>query len=460
MDYIQFYGIKMSNKLSSILCSFILSFSLFAQDNSNLSYSSNGIGVLSDENRLPFSAIGNTMTSSVDSVYLNFYNPSSYASISKGQPIFSVAFNQTLQYNTSNGRKESGAYGNIGHFALGISFAKIVGISLGLRPFSKSNYNFSELSSLGNGQDMTHLYQGKGNSSLFFGGIAVNALNLKHHKLGVGTNLGYVFGSLINTQTAYINSEATVHKGVVYSTTNFLKSFYYDLGLNYQYTINKDKIIVGFSYTPQQKLNATHIFEKAYAKDIDDDDEYGYIESDVTKGSITLPTSMSFGLTYELNTRKKNQNAKLNSLIRFSAEYRMQVWKEYAQTFAPSNEPAYYTSNTNTYSFGVEYIPQQLFLERVTTGYMSKVRYRIGASLAQLPYGSNGTNIERQTYGIGFGFPFMLFRTTSSINLGVGYSNQSIRGNANYNDKFVQFSIGINFTPNVNDRWFRKYKID
>jgi hypothetical protein len=80
--------------------------------------------------------------------------------------------------------------------------------------------------------------------------------------------------------------------------------------------------------------------------------------------------------------------------------------------------------------------------------------------MSNLPYSINGSNIDRQSYVVGFGFPFMLFRTSSSINFNVGYSNQSIKGNSNYNDKFVNFSLGLNFTPNVNDRWFRKYKID
>lgn len=438
----------------------LIGFYSFAQNNSNLSYSSDGIGILSDENRYVFGAIGNTMSSSIDSIALNFYNPSSYASIGKGLPILALGFDQTVQFNTSYGNKEKASYSNISHFALGLSFAKIVGLSFGLRPFTKTNYSFSELRPLSKDQDMMHLYQGKGNSNLFFGGVAVNALNLKNHKIGVGANLGYLFGSLVNTQTAYLNSEAVIHKGTMYSTTNFIKSFYYELGLNYQYTINKDKLILGFAYTPKQNLKATHIYEKAYSINIDDDNEYGYVESDVISGKITLPTSMSIGVQYQLNTRKKNQNAKLNSTVKFSFEYRTYMWKEYKQTFSPTSEPMQYTANTASYSFGVEYTPQQLFSERVTTGYISKVRYRAGVSMSNLPYSINGSNIDRQSYVVGFGFPFMLFRTSSSINFNVGYSNQSIKGNSNYNDKFVNFSLGLNFTPNVNDRWFRKYKID
>lgn len=450
----------MNSKLIQCFLVLLISFQVVAQDNSNLTYSSNGIGILSDENRYVFNATGNTMVSAIDSLSVNFYNPSSYASIGKGLPILSIGFDQTIQYNTSNGNKEKASYSSIGHFALGLSFAKIVGLAIGLRPFTKSNYSFSELRPLNNDLTMRHLYEGKGNSNLFFTGVAVNALNLKNHKIGVGANLGYVFGSLINSQTAYLNSEASIHKGVMYSTTNFLKSFYYDLGFNYQYTIDKDKINIGFAYTPKQKLKATHIFEKSYSTDIDDANEYYYIESDVTNGRITLPSSISGGIQYELNTRKKNQNAKLNSKIKFSFEYRSYFWKEYAQTFAPSESSLQYTRNTTLYSLGIEYTPQQLFSERVTTGYMSKVRYRVGATLGQLPYGINGQNIERQSYVVGFGFPFMLFRTSTSINFNAGYSNQSITGNPNYNEKFLNFSIGFNFTPNVNDRWFRKYKID
>jgi hypothetical protein len=449
----------MIKKLLYCLSSVLFAFSLHAQENANIPYSSNGIGILNSDNRLIYSPIGNTLTSAIDSIALNFYNPSSYSSISKGQPIFSIGVDNTLHSFTDNNITEKGSYTQINHFVFGVSFAKIVGFAFGIRPFSRSSYNFSELIPLDTSSNMRQDYKGKGNSTLFFTGFSVTALNLKHHKLGVGMNLGYLFGSLENTQTAYIDNGAVINAGVMYSTIHYLSSFHYDLGLNYQFLLEKDRIIVGASFTPKQNLKSTHIYEKAYATDLEDKNSYGYILSDQQKGKITLPASLSVGIQYVLNTRKKNQNAKLNSRISFSAEYRANMWKEYDERFS-TNTIAYDYRNTSTYSFGIEYVPQQLFLERVTTGYLSKVRYRVGTSFGQLPYSLNGNYMNKQSYVVGFGFPFVMMRSIASINFSVGYTNQTIKNTPSYNENFIQFNLGINFSPSLNDRWFRKYKID
>ncbi len=450
----------MIKKLLYCLSSVLFAFSLHAQENANIPYSSNGIGILSSDNRLVYSSLGNTLSSAIDSISINFYNPSSYSSISKGQPLFTIGVDNTLRSFTSNNVTEKGSYTQINHFAFGISFAKIVGFAFGIRPFSRSSYNFSELISLDETQNMRHQYKGKGNSSLFFTGFSVTALNLKHHKLGVGMNLGYLFGSLENIQTAYIDQDAIYNSGVMYSTTHYLSSFHYDLGLNYQFLLDKDRVILGASFTPKQNLSATYISEKAYATDLENQNSYGYIQSDQTKGTVTLPSSLSIGVQYILNTRKKNQNAKLNSRLSFSAEYRNNMWKEYTESFGTNNNVSYHYRNTATYSFGVEYIPQQLFLERATTGYLSKVRYRVGTSFGQLPYGMNGSYMDKKSYTVGFGFPFVMLRSISSINFSVGYADQTIKNMPSYNEKFIQFNLGINFSPSLNDRWFRKYKID
>lgn len=458
MDYTVFYKSKTGNKLILCFIFIFLTLSFFAQQNTNNPFSSNGIGDMDVANHPVYNALGNTLAAQMDSITVNFYNPSSYANISKGQPIFSIGLDNTFHISNSGGNKETGSYTQINHFAFGIAFAKIMGASFGLRPFSRSSYQFYESDPLNSSKTMRHLYQGKGNSNLFFGGLAVNALNLKRHKLGVGANLGFLFGSTVNTQTAYIDNGASVHGGVMYSTTYFLRSFYYELGLNYQFLIGQDRIILGAAFTPRQNVTATHIYEKAYTKDVDDFDDYAYILSDQVKGSVTLPQTLDIGLQYVLNTRKRNQNAKLNSRLTFTVDYKMNQWTDYRENFTTTTGNSY--RNTTAYAVGIEYVPQQLFLDRVTTGYLSKVRYRIGGSISQLPYAVSGTYADRKTITAGFGFPFLIQRSISSVNFSFGYTNQTIPGNASYNEKFFNFSLGVSFAPSINDRWFRKYKID
>lgn len=455
MDYTKFYKYNLKAKVATYLILIFTGLHSFGQDGGNLPYTSNGIGLLNADNKLVFNSFGNSLVGNMDSTTLNLYNPSSYPNISKGQPIFSIGLNYDLHSLSSNGNQEKGSYTQINHFAFGVSFAKIVGFAFGMRPFSKSNYQFSETVELDDKDKMRHLYIGKGNSNLLFGGLSVNALNFRRHKLGIGANLGYLFGALENTQTAYLDKDIAVNSGIMYSTTNFLNSFHYEIGMNYQLLLDNDLVNVGLTMTPKQRLNTTFITEKAYAADIDDMNQYAFIQSDPVKGTITLPASIAVGAQYTLYTRRKKLNAKLNSKIVLSAEYKTMFWDDY-RDFSGANN----LLNSSNYSFGVEYVPQQLFLERVTTGYLSKVRYRVGASFGQLPYQANNQQMDRQSYVVGFGFPFMMMRSTSSVNFSVGYSSHSFKNMPTYKENFIQFNLGINFTPSVNDRWFRKYKID
>lgn len=441
----------------------ILTQTILAQKNANNPLSSFGIGELSGNNNAIFNAIGNTSSSQIDSLYVNYNNPASYSYIAKGQPIFSIGINNTLHYSSQNGTKEFGSYQQIDHFVFGIAFAKILGFSFGLTPFTKSDYHFYQLESLGNDLTMRHNYDGTGNSNLFFGGLSVQALNLKKHKLSIGTNLGYLFGTTKNTQISFLDDQAAKHAGTMYSTTYFLNSFYYKIGISYQYIMPYDRLILGVAYTPQQKINTTRIFEKAYTTDINNLDNYGYILSDRIKGKIKLPAISTIGVQYSTDLRRSNVNAKLNSKLSVMAEYKNASWSNYIENFVDSSQSyngANSMRNSSTFSLGVEYIPQQMFLERVKTGYITKVRYRIGTSFSTLPQVMNQKAINKQTYSIGFGFPFLMLRSTSSINFSVAYSKQYSLGNTGYNDKFVSFNLGISIAPGINDRWFRKYKID
>lgn len=456
MDYSTYY--KTIFKIGLSLVSIIAAQKVFAQENANNVFGSNGLGEINNTTHPVYQGMGGTTAAQIDSIHINSFNPSSYANISKGQPIFSIGLDNTLQFSNQNGVAEKGSYLQINHFAFGISFAKRFGFSFGLRPYSRTAYKFAEREILSPSQTMKHEYQGKGSSNLFYGGFAVNVLNLPKHKVGIGANAGLVFGAIENTQTAYIDNGASVNGGTVYGNAYSVRSFYYDLGLNYQLKLDKDQVIVGATFTPSQRISATQIIEQAYTTNILDFDKYSYISSEQIAGSFTMPQTMAVGFQYLMNTRRKQASTKMNSRIAFAFEYKMSNWENYRENY-PTNTTETY-SNTSTIAVGVEYIPQQLFLERVSTGYLSKVRYRIGGSFSNLPYQINGNEISRQTGTIGFGFPFLMQRSISSINFSVSYSAQQATQIQTYKEQFVTFSLGVSFAPSINDRWFRKYKID
>lgn len=453
----------MNINIKSLFCIFCLStvISASAQKNTNDPFSSFGIGTETDGYHPVYQATGNTYASHNDSLSVNYFNPSTYSSIAKGQPIFSIGINTSLIESVENGNKENGNLTQISHFSFGISFAKILGFSFGIRPFTTTGYHVNTLQPLDENITMRHRYDGEGNTNLFYGGFSVNALNLKHHRIGVGFNMGYLFGSTQNNQLSYLEEEAPTHKGTMYSTTHFLNSFYYDLGVNYQFLLDNDRLTVGATFRPQQKLSGKYISEKAYTTNVENMENYSFIESNVRAGKITLPQKYTVGVQYQLLTKRNRQNTKLNSKLSISAQYGNTQWSRYQERFDSIPTIGYSYKNTHTFSFGIEYIPQHLFMERVETGYLSKVRYRIGSSFSNLPF-RNGNNVyTAQSYSVGFGFPFLILRSTSSINFAVSYNRQFDAGQtSSFQKNFFNFSLGISFAPGINDRWFRKYKID
>lgn len=446
-----------------LLSSLFLSFTITAlsQQNVNDPFSSFGIGESTDGFHPTYQALGNTSAVQIDSLSTNFYNPSSYSNIAKGQPIFSVGINTSIINYIENGNKERGSITQISHFAFGISFAKIVGFAFGLKPFTRAAYHINTLQQLDDETAMRHQLEGEGNTNLFFGGLSVNALNLKQHKIGIGFNMGYLFGNTQNKQSSYIDDDATTKKGTVFSTTHFVNSFYYDLGINYQLLLDNDNVIFGATYRPQQSLKGKHIYEKAYSTNLEDMDNYAYIESNVNNGKIILPQKYTIGLRYILKTKRSHRETKLNSTVAFSVQYSNTQWSKYREEYTDVTPTSYNYANEQTYGFGIEYTPQYLFLERVETGYMSKVRYRIGSSFSSLPFSTGTQNYKAQTFSAGFGFPFLMLRSTSSINFSVSYNHLfNPADKAAFQKNFFNFSLGISFAPGINDRWFRKYKID
>ncbi len=451
------------NSIFLIIFSVFLSFGIFGQKFTTSPFSSIGIGEFGSMEHPSFCGIGGAFTAAIDSINVNFYNPSSYSFLAQGQPLFSTGVSTRLSTYSENGSSYKTGLSGVNHFVFGIPFARIFGIAFGVKPFARTGYSISDREAVGASDTMNYSYNGTGSFNEAFTGFSIKVLNLNSkkisNKLALGTNFGYVFGNNLNQK---LSNLSTLNSGGIEETNLQVKSIYLDFGLNYQLTFNKtSRFIAGATYTPNQNLATTKNLGLYYALEVTDSRSIiDTITSINEKGSISMPSMMSFGFSYIFrpNVDSTFNKVKIFQMTVFGS-YTETNWSEYKTNFE-SDEQLTLLKSTK-YSAGIEFIPHYNYFDRSKNiGYLSRIRYKVGAQYATLPLERLGKQLVDKSVNLGFSFPIVSQRSVSSLNLSFSAGNRG-NGEANsLNERFYGINFGISIAPGLNDRWFKKYKID
>jgi hypothetical protein len=433
-----------------------------AQKFSNSPFSSYGIGEFVGLDNAIFSGMGNTSVSNLDSTILNVNNPSSYASLAHGQPLFSTGISSRFSEFKSGDVISNSKYIGIEQFALAIPFAKKLGLAFGLKPFSRTGYDFYDLQTMNSQQEIKYIYRGSGGTHHVFVGFAANLFEFKGHKLGIGTNLGYIFGTTLNERISYINADyisTDPIPGGVENKTYTLKSFNADFGLNYQWQINKNKaLIIAATYTPAQKLTASRSQFLAYSEDVNNFNRYVYQDTTaVEKGNINMPSMIGLGATYVMRPSNAKKVKKVYQLT-LNAEFKTADWSNYNTNFNGVTTSGNF-SNTTAFAFGGQFTPHNDYKDK-TVGYLYRLRYRAGVQYATLPIVTQNIQQTNTAFTAGIGLPFATQRSSSSLNFGFVFGKQGNGESSSVNERYMGINFGVTISPGVNDRWFRKFKID
>lgn len=446
-----------------ILALFTLSISLGlnAQQYSDSPFSAYGIGETGSLDHAVYGGMGGNSVALIDSVTVNYNNPSSYAFLGFGQPIFSTGISSKFSTYSANGEHANSRIFGIDHFVLAVPFQKYFGVAFGLKQFSRMGYNFIEEQILEDNSRMRYDYKGSGSTNEAFLGLSGKVLNTKKHQVGIGINAGYIFGSVNNTRYSFIYNEgAATFPGGVDNQGIALKSFHYDLGLTYQGKINEQSsFIVGATFAPEQKLSGrlNNFFAYDY-KNVYNESSYIVYSEDYTKGSVKMPSALGAGVTYIVNGKKREGKKNLSQWM-ISAEYKVSDYSRYNEWFENKTTLEPYGVYSK-YGIGVQYTPHQFFLDRATTNsYVSKIRYRAGFQYSELPLKVNGRQTPELKYSVGFGFPLATQRSSSCINVSFTYGTRENSATV-LQERFWGINFGVSIAPGFADRWFRKFKID
>lgn len=433
---------------------------LFAQATSSSPFSSYGLGEFGGLSNAQFAAIGGISSLSTDTTVLNTYNPSAYALLSHGQPLFGLGLSTKFsKYQSNNGNFNSSTT-SITNFSLAVPFGKRFGIGGGLVPFTRRGYNIQNRA-YAYDDSVTYSYTGSGSIDYGFFGIGYAPIRTDKTEFSIGVQGGLLFGGVTNNRISQFDA-TTTPAGIDYKTKR-LRAFYYSVGLTYRHFLDAEKrkeLIVTGTFSPQMSLRA-NLDYGLYASS----DPYNYayydtiVESYNNRGSITFPSQQTIAVGYNFKpVNTENFIGTVYSLGLY-AELDLMQWKNYKETFDGYTYSGY--ENTYTSRIGIQFQPN-IDMQTKSKGlkYFEKVKYRVGAYYGTNPLLFNGSQIKSSGVTVGFGFPFMSNKSNSSINLSLQYGSTGNGRSGDLSEHFFNVGFGIVIAPSFYERWFKKYKLD
>ena len=361
--------------------------------------------------------------------FINIKNPASFSNHSL-TTFEAGIFGQSVNLeNQSGSQTENSAF--LSHMMIAMPIASKWGVGFGIRPYSKVGYEYQNINSTANGQQVENLYTGSGGLSQIFVATSVELIN--HLSLGVSGN--YLFGNISDERRVIYNNSSFFFNTLDQTELN-VNAFTFDLGLQYFKNLNsKYRMVLGLTSSPISEVNAKQKYLlRNYDGDIDFEDFKDTI-ADVSDVKTTIPigSNIGFGVSFEnkgewmigldyTNTQFEEEN--------ITAEVQTQSFSEISLGFEKFNDLT---------SFG---------------SYWKRMGYRAG-----LRYNSGYLNIngeDIQEFGIGFGIAMPLRKSFSTLNFGIEVGQRGKTDNELIEERFVNFQFGVT----INDRWFIKRKYD
>lgn len=416
--------------------------------------SSNGIGDMTLPDHGLFSGLGNCRVSNFDSTILNFYNPSTYSSLSLGMPLYSIGLNSRY----TQMKDVYGQNWNLNiipdNFAMGFGLKNHLGFAFGLKPFSRVGYEVTQRVKVG-ADSLKYIYSGKGGSHEIFLGISADLIHLKSTKLSLGGNLGYIFGTIHQERQSLLIGGNSL---VIHSDGNELKmkTLHYELGISLtQKLTNNQSLLLTAVLEPQQQLRGKSS-NYVFYDNVSDTFPPGILKipTDLER-SLRLSTKTQFGLAYKLLFKDNRKvNSSRNSELAFHMNYTYSPLISDTLNGETINQP-------NGWNFGIQYTPEIGFNSSATQiKFFEKLHFRAGGYVLSTPYKVNGVTLQDKGITLGLGMPVTSFRTLSSINFALFGGERSSLSNSDYRERYLGLSLGITLAPSNFDKWFVKRKLD
>ena len=404
-------------KILYIAILFCITANVFAQNNTS-PYSIIGIG---DIERSVFdraTGMASTGLALSSNRFLFQSNPASYASLDdktffaevstrykssiySGQPIVDVTNNNAndLQFKK---------------FAFAIKMKPRWGISLGLLPFSTSNYSFAGKKPVnGTPYTLDAYYQGAGSTNQFY---IANSFKITKN-LSMGIQSAWLFGSLNQKESILAT---TINDSTLVTTRNiFLGNLYFNYGLQYHKKINKNwDVSLGAKASVKTKLRANDALQ------VQNGSSYIVNNDHYQDNYFTLPLMYSGGIA-----------AVLKDKFTFALDYSHQNWS--SLNYKGYN---YELINSTRISGGFEYSNKIVTRDFSIERYFLQAGFYYDASYMKV-YG-NPIN----DYGFSLGAGFIIPRAPNvNIHTSVQVGTKGSTDNGLVKENYTQINLGVSF---------------
>lgn len=356
-----------------------------------------------------------------------------------------AAFNAQVQTvkNTVNSNR-SGS-GTIGYLALAVPLNKRWGAAIGLKPFSSVEYAATTLGTV-NGDPLAQAfkkYNGTGGLSEAYFATGIHVLR----DFNLGGSASYLFGTVTQSEgTAIFLPGVTTQQLVVDNEQLRYSDFLFRAAAHYRHAISKNvNINFGLVETFQGSLKANR------QRTTEQQDANGAVIGTVTQlsddsGTTTVPALTQAGFSLDNN---RNWS--------FNIDASHQQWSNYKTFSIVSSQGLRDTWRVAT---GGELTPDPGSVDH----YFQRVTYRLGLSVAQMPYAPLGNRLYDRAVHWGFAFPLPTATALESTVISLGFA-YGVRGNTDYlygsggtsnvQENYVRMQIGAT----LSNRWFIKRRL-
>ncbi|MBO6587598.1 MAG: hypothetical protein JJ935_03840 [Muricauda sp.] len=405
---------------------------LFAQNGTISPYSYFGIGDQRDNGAVDTQMMGG-LSMYGDSIHINLGNPAAYSKLRLTAYTAGLSHKEyrlktfTEEQNTS--------VTNLDYLSIGFPIARNAGFGFGIMPYSSVGYTLNSTAQNSNGAEVTNFYEGSGGLNRLYASIGFEPIK----NVSLGATINYNFGTL---EYQRIQSVEGVQFGTLDDRESRINGYDFKYALNYTPTI-KDKYTLYTSVLVNTQGNLVSkntetlgSFSIANGNNVEVVD-VNLDASNLRNTEIKIPTRTTLGLGYGEDKKWF-----------VGAEYSFQQMSKFENAFLGLDNVTY--NDASSYALGGYWVPEY----RALNGYFNRVTYRAG--LRYDVTGMTVNNKEINNFGITFGLGLPLGANFSNLNLGFELGRRGTTDQNLVEESYFKINLGLS----LNDRWFRKVKIN
>ncbi|MES2004026.1 MAG: hypothetical protein V4450_05855 [Bacteroidota bacterium] len=297
-------------------------------------------------------------------------------------------------------------------------------LSVGLMPYSTSNYSFSGTKSVqGSNISTSAYYQGSGSTNQFY---VTNSFTVAKN-LYIGLQASYLFGQLQETESLsqdVSDSLLTTNRNI------FIGNPYLKLGIQYKFKFNQQlDIALGATFSNKTRLKADYALLVKDGNTVLLNNEY------YKSNYFTIPLTYAGGIA-----------AIYKNTYTFALDYNYQGWSN--QNYKGIN---YSLVNSQRISGGVEYAPKLNYMNQSYEKYFFQTGFFYNNSYLRI----GGQQLK--DYGATFGAGTQLARSGLGLQAALEIGKRGTTDNGLIKENYTQFNVTLSYRDFWISRKMKKY---